>query len=73
SEHIIPEFQRILKLYDLLIPAFAAGGYATEQTDVQNAAREFLRYLERHRETPLMALYDRFGDEFFEFVERAAR
>jgi hypothetical protein len=68
---IIPEFERIWGLYDLLIPAFASGGSDHSAATIA-AAKEYLRAFDRHAERPLMAYYRHYGGHFLDWVKQVA-
>jgi hypothetical protein len=66
-DEIIPEFNRIWALYDVLIPAFCNAASDTES--VRRAAREYLYYFHRHAEKPLLPYYFYFGGAFLKWVQ----
>jgi hypothetical protein len=68
---IIPEFERIWTLYDILIPEFAKGGTRVS-VEIKQAARLYIEYFERHAEKPLMPYYDLFSGEFLRWVGQLA-
>jgi hypothetical protein len=70
-EEIVPEFDRIWTLYDLLIPAFVAGESVVSE-EIRQAAKAYAHYFERHAEKPLMPFYDLFGGEFLRWVGQVA-
>ena len=68
---IIPEFERIWTLYDILIPAFFKGN-ANASTEIKQAAKAFVGYFERHAEKPLMPYYEVFSGGFLRWVGQVA-
>ncbi|MBT3015730.1 MAG: hypothetical protein AB2669_20585 [Candidatus Thiodiazotropha endolucinida] len=70
-EDIIPEFERIWTLYDMLIPAFLKGD-AGISAEIKQAAKQYVHYFDRHAEKPLLPFYDVFGGDFLHWVGRAA-
>ena len=69
---IVPEFERIWKLYDALIPAFEKRHQPGAGDRVKSEAREYLRYFKRHVELPLLPFYEFYSGEFLTFVRAAA-
>ncbi|MEW8585108.1 MAG: hypothetical protein AB2531_05035, partial [Candidatus Thiodiazotropha sp.] len=69
-EDIIPEFDRIWTLYDILIPAFLKGDAGNEE--LKTAAKAYVHYFDRHAEKPLLPFYDLFGGDFLRWVGRVA-
>jgi len=70
ADDIIPEFDRIWELYDVLIPAFLENQVAGQGTI--EAARKYLEYFDRHAEKPMMAYYRHFGGRFLQWVNNTA-
>jgi hypothetical protein len=70
-EDIIPEFERIWTLYDLLIPAFLQKNAGVSE-ETRRAARQYLHYFERHAEKPLLPYYDLFSGDFLRWVRGVA-
>ncbi len=70
-DEIIPEFERIWTLYDMLIPAFLKGG-SNVSPEIKQAAKLFSQYFERHAEKPLTAYYDWFSGDFLRWIGRVA-
>jgi hypothetical protein len=70
-EDILPEFERIWVLYDVLIPAFQKGGAGAGE-EVRQAAKQYVLYFERHAEKPLLPYYDVFSGDFLRWVRGVA-
>lgn len=70
-EDIIPEFDRIWTLYDMLIPAFLKADGAVSK-EIREAAKQYIHYFDRHAEKPLMPFYDLFGGDFLRWVGQVA-
>ncbi|MES9924171.1 MAG: hypothetical protein ABW152_08775 [Candidatus Thiodiazotropha endolucinida] len=70
-EDIIPEFEKIWTLYDILIPAFLKGDDGVS-AEIKLAAKEFVYYFERHAEKPLLPYYDVFSGDFLLWIGRVA-
>lgn len=70
-EDIIPEFERIWTLYDILIPAFVKGDAAVSM-EIKQAAKQYVHYFDRHAEKPLSPYYDMFGGDFLRWVGHVA-
>ncbi|MCU7936628.1 MAG: hypothetical protein KZQ99_17410 [Candidatus Thiodiazotropha sp. (ex Dulcina madagascariensis)] len=71
-EDIIPEFDRIWTLYDILIPAFVKGDSAVT-SEIKQAAKAYVHYFDRHAEKPLLPYYDAFGGGFLRWVGRVSK
>jgi hypothetical protein len=72
AKDIIPEFNRIWDLYDMLIRAYLHGDTGDDNR-LQEAATQYLRYFRRHAEVPLLPYYRYYGGDFLGWVERMAR
>ncbi|MES9862907.1 MAG: hypothetical protein ABW157_00245 [Candidatus Thiodiazotropha sp. LLP2] len=70
-DEIIPEFERIWTLYDMLIPVFAKGD-AQVSAETKQAAKLYVGYFERHAEKPLMPYYEIFSGDFLRWVGQIA-
>lgn len=70
-EDIIPEFEKIWTLYDILIPAFLKGDDGVS-AEIKLAAKEFVYYFERHAEKPLLPYYDVFSGDFLLWIGRVS-
>ncbi|MES9825567.1 MAG: hypothetical protein ABW127_14160 [Candidatus Thiodiazotropha endolucinida] len=70
-EDIIPEFERIWTLYDILIPAFVKGDAAVSM-EIKQAAKQYVHYFDRHAEKPLLPYYDMLGGDFLRWVGHVA-
>jgi hypothetical protein len=70
-EDIIPEFERIWTLYDMLIPAFLKTDGSVSD-EIKQAARQYVHYFDRHAEKPLLPYYDVFSGDFLRWVGRVA-
>lgn len=70
-DEIIPEFEKIWRLYDVLIPRFAGSKPDIDGQTVA-AAKLYLTYLARHQEKPLAGHYDKYSGSFIEFVKTCA-
>jgi hypothetical protein len=68
-EDIIPEFNRLWTLYDILIPAFVRRE-AGISAEVGQAAKDYIHYFDRHAEKPLLPYYQKFGGDFLHWVVR---
>ncbi len=68
---IVPEFERIWSLYDILIPGFLAEDKKPAR-EVVDAAKEYLRYFDRHAEKPFLKYYQHFGGAFLDWVRAAS-
>ncbi|MET0051156.1 MAG: hypothetical protein ABW095_08760 [Candidatus Thiodiazotropha sp.] len=71
ADEIIPEFERIWTLYDMLIPAFLKGD-DNVSPEIKQAAKLFTQYFERHAEKPLTPYYDWFSGDFLRWIGRVA-
>ncbi|MBT3046312.1 MAG: hypothetical protein G8D61_04565 [gamma proteobacterium symbiont of Ctena orbiculata] len=70
-EDIIPEFDRIWTLYDMLIPAFLNPDAGISE-EIKQAAKAYVHYFDRHAEKPLLPFYDLFGGDFLRWVGQVA-
>lgn len=70
-DDIIPEFERIWTLYDMLIPAFIKAE-ASVSAEIKQAAKQYVHYFDRHAEKPLLPYYDVFSGDFLRWVGRVA-
>ncbi|MCM8857352.1 MAG: hypothetical protein LC541_17450 [Candidatus Thiodiazotropha sp.] len=71
AEDIIPEFNRIWSLYDVLIPEYVKGTSRCSD-EIRQLAKEYIHYFNRHAEKPLLPYYEMFSGDFIRWVERAA-
>jgi hypothetical protein len=62
---------RLYQLYDLLLPAFAAGRAAVPE-QIKEAAAEFRGLFPRVAEPPLEPYYQAVGNAFFDWLARVA-
>ncbi len=69
AEDIIPEFNRIWALYDILIPAYENQNIAPSD-EVEKAAREYKTFFNRHAEKPLLPFYEHFSGGFLAWIGR---
>jgi len=65
-DDIIPEYNRIWGLYDVLIPAIQAND---DSKTIREAAKEYVYYFHRHAETCLLPYYSAFGGPFLAWVQ----
>lgn len=72
AEDIIPEFERIWQLYDILIPAYFQGTEGVS-AKVIDAAKQFSRYFHRHAEKPLSAYYDWYSGDFLRWIGHTSK
>jgi len=70
-QELAVEQQKLLDLYDVLLPGFAANAISPEPQQ-QRAAEEFNRLFDRLAEPPLRWYYLKTGSGFFSWVNRAA-
>ena len=68
---IIPEYERIWKLYDKLIPAFTNKPDSINN-ELKESASDYLKYFEQHLVKPLQADYEKHGGDFLRFVKSIA-
>ncbi|MET0009695.1 MAG: hypothetical protein ABW124_08105 [Candidatus Thiodiazotropha sp. 6PLUC9] len=68
---IIPEFERIWTLYDILIPEYIRGSMNVS-SEIKQAAKAYVGYFERHAEKPLMPYYELFSGEFLRWIGQIA-
>ena len=71
TKDIIPEFEEIWRLYDILIPQYIERP-ETYSSDTIKAAKSYLSYLVRHQEKPLLGHYEKYGGAFIDFVKECA-
>jgi hypothetical protein len=71
-EEIIPEFEHIWTLYDMLIPAFLKQEQRPVSEKIKQAAKEYGHYFERHAEKPLQPYYNLFSGDFLRWVRQTA-
>jgi len=67
ANEIIPEFEKIWELYDVLIEAYLIKDENSKTTI--EAAKEYLHYFERHAEKPFMVYYKEYGGDFLKWVQ----
>ncbi len=72
AEDIIPEFNRIWTLYDILVPAYENQNIALSD-EIKKAANEYIILFNRHAEKPLLPFYEHFGGDFLAWVRRISR
>ena len=70
-DEIIPEFERIWTLYDILVPEYFKGSTHASK-EIKQAAKAFVRYFDRHAEKPLMPYYEVFSGDFLRWVGQVA-
>jgi hypothetical protein len=70
-EEIIPEFERIWTLYDILIPEYIKGETHVS-SEIHQAAKAFVGYFDRHSEKPLMPYYELFSGDFLRWIGQIA-
>jgi len=64
-DDIIPEFNQIWALYDILIPAFQSG---EDSKTIRAAAEQYEFYFRRHAEKCLRPYYSAFGGPFLTWI-----
>jgi hypothetical protein len=68
----LAERERLFRLYERLVPAWA-GSSPAERQDLRRLAQEFLRAFSVISEPPLAPYYDSLGADFFGWVRETAR
>lgn len=72
SEGYVAQQKRLYKLYDLLMPPFAADQKSGSE-ELKKSAKEFLELFQRLSEPPLQPYYQAAGKDFFSWLEKVAR